>query len=63
MPWKPRGARGAGPPDAAVGEGLNNKAKLAARKTHGVRALKALEVDLYHTLGNLPEPAPAHRFS
>jgi len=30
-------AIGAGPPAAAEGEGLNNEAKLAARKTHGFR--------------------------
>ena len=56
-------AIGAGPPAAAAGEGLNNEAKLAARKAHGFRTFEALEVDLYHTLGDLPEPALAHRFS
>jgi transposase len=47
---------------AGVVEGLNNKAKLATRKTHGFRTYDALEVVLYHTLGNLPEPDCAHTF-
>lgn len=42
-------------------EGLNNKAKLATRRAYGFRTYEAMEVVLYHTLGNLPEPdcAPA----
>ena len=45
-----------------VVEGLNNKAKLATRKAYGFRTYEALEVVLYHTLGNLPEPKCAHAF-
>jgi transposase len=48
---------------AGVVEGLNNKAKLATRKAYGFRTYDALEVVLYHTLGNLPEPECAHAFS
>jgi len=44
-------------------EGMNTKAKLATRKAYGFRTYRALEVVLYHTLGNLPEPDHAHRFS
>jgi transposase len=47
---------------AGVVEGLNNKAKLATRKAYGFRTYDALEVVLYHTLGNLPEPNCAHEF-
>ena len=47
---------------AGVAEGLNNKAKLATRKAYGFRTYDALEVVLYHTLGNLPEPDCAHAF-
>ncbi len=37
-------------------EGLNNKAKLTMRKAYGFRTYKAIEIALYHTLGELPEP-------
>ena len=47
---------------AGVAEGWNNKAKLATRKAYGFRTYDALEVVLYHTLGNLPEPDCAHAF-
>lgn len=43
-------------------EGLNLKAKLAMRKAYGFRNVKTLQIALYHTLGNLPEPKTAHRF-
>jgi transposase len=48
---------------SGVVEGLNNKAKLVTRKAYGFRTFKALELSLYHGLGNLPEPVFAHRFS
>jgi transposase len=47
---------------AGAVEGLNNKAKLATRRAYGFRTYEALEVVLYHTLGNLPEPDFAHTF-
>jgi transposase len=47
---------------AGAVEGLNNKAKLATRRAYGFRTYEALEVVLYHTLGNLPEPKCAHAF-
>jgi transposase len=43
-------------------EGLNNKAKVTCRKAYGYRSFDVIEVSLYHTLGNLPEPKVAHRF-
>jgi transposase len=43
-------------------EGLNLKAKLAMRKAYGFRKVKTLQIALYHTLGNLPEPKTVHRF-
>ena len=48
---------------SGVVEGLNNKAKLATRKAYGFRTFECLEVTLYHTLGKLPQPSFAHRFS
>jgi transposase len=47
---------------AGVVEGLNNKAKLTTKKAYGFSSYKTLEVALYHTLGNLPEPEFTHRF-
>ena len=45
-----------------VVEGLNNKAKLTTRKAYGYAHFKTLEIALYHTLGDLPEPKFTHRF-
>ena len=54
--------RAKGQISAAAVEGFNNKAKLAMRKAYGFRTFKAIEVALYHTLGDLPEPQFTHRF-
>ena len=43
-------------------EGFNGKAKLTTRKAFGFRTYEALEVALYHTLGDLPEPELTHKF-
>jgi transposase len=43
-------------------EGLNNKAKLTIRKAYGFHTYKAIEIALYHTLGDLPEPNFTHEF-
>jgi transposase len=43
-------------------EGLNNKAKLTMRKAYGFRTAKAIEIALYHQLGDLPEPEFTHEF-
>jgi len=47
---------------SGVVEGLNNKAKLTIKKAYGYKSIRMLEVALYHTLGNLPEPKSTHRF-
>jgi transposase len=41
---------------SGVVEGLNNKAKVTLRKSYGFRTYRVLELALYHSLGNLPEP-------
>lgn len=47
---------------SGVIEGFNLKAKLTIRKAYGFKSLTCLEVALYHTLGDLPEPLCYHRF-
>ena len=47
---------------SGVIEGLNNKAKVAMRKSYGFRSFKITELVLYHTLGKLPEPELTHKF-
>jgi len=43
-------------------EGLNNKAKVALRKSYGFKSDEVYETVLYHELGKLPEHELAHRF-
>jgi len=43
-------------------EGLNAKAKLTTRKAYGFTSYQMIEIALFHTLGNLPEPEVAHKF-
>ena len=47
--------RAKGTVSAGSVEGLNNKAKLTTRKAYGFRTYEAIEIALYHTLGDLPE--------
>ena len=47
---------------AGIVVGLNNKAKLTMRKAYGFRTAKAIEIALYHQLGDLPEPEFTHEF-
>lgn len=47
---------------SGVVEGLNNKAKTTMKNAYGYRTFNALQVALYHTLGDLPEPKLTHRF-
>jgi transposase len=47
---------------SGVVEGLNNKAKVVTRKAYGYGTFYALQVSLYHTLGELPEPEFTHEF-
>ena len=41
---------------SGVVEGLNGKVKLVTRKSYGFKSWKAMEIALYHNLGNLPDP-------
>lgn len=45
-------------------EGMNNKLKVITRRAFGFRTYRAVEIALYHTLGDLPDPAHqlTHRF-
>ena len=54
--------RAEGAISAGIVEGLNTKAKLTMRKAYGFRTEKAIEIALYHQLGDLPEPEFTHRF-
>ena len=54
--------RAKGTVSAGSVEGLNNKAKLTMRKAYGFRTYAAIEIALYHTLGDLPEPKFTHEF-
>lgn len=54
--------RAEGTISAGIVEGLNNKAKLTMRKAYGFRTAKAIEIALYHQLGDLPEPEFTHEF-
>jgi len=47
---------------SGVVEGLNNKAKVTMRKSYGFRTFRVLELALYLSLGNLPEPETTHDF-
>jgi transposase len=48
--------------NSGIVEGLNYKIKLTIRKAYGYRELRVAEIAIYHALGQLPEPALAHRF-
>lgn len=54
--------RAKGAVSAGAVEGFNNKAKLTLRKSYGFRTYRAMEIALYHGLGDLPEPQSTHRF-
>lgn len=47
---------------SGVVEGLNNKIKTTTKKSYGFRTYAVLEVQLYHTLGDLPLPEITHKF-
>lgn len=48
--------------NSGVVEGLNRKINLTTRKAYGFKSLETLEIALFHTMGNLPEPKSTHRF-
>ena len=45
-----------------VVEGFNNKARVTTKRSYGFRTYGLLELALYHTLGDLPEPEGTHEF-
>lgn len=47
---------------SGIVEGLNCKLKLTFKKAFGFRTYQATEIQLYHTLGNLPEQEFTHKF-
>lgn len=47
---------------SAIVEGHNLKCGLVMRRAYGLRTYQALEVALYHNLGDLPMPTLTHRF-
>ncbi|QBG49289.1 ISL3 family transposase [Verrucomicrobia bacterium S94] len=47
---------------SGVVEGLNRKVNLVTRKAYGFRSYEVLEIALFHTMGDLPEPEATHRF-
>jgi len=48
--------------NSGIVEGLNAKVKLGFRRAYGFRTFDAVQVALYHQLGDLPEPKVTHRF-
>ena len=48
--------------NGGIVEGFNGRVKLRFRKECGFRTFRAMEVALYHELGDLPEPQLTHRF-
>jgi transposase len=48
--------------NAGIVEGLNANVKLRFRKAYGFRTFEAIEVALYHELGDLPLPPTTHKF-
>ena len=47
---------------SGIVEGFNAVAKLTMKKAFGFRTYRAIEVALYHRLGDLPDPPTIHRF-
>lgn len=47
---------------SGVVEGLNRKVNLVTRKSYGFRSYEVLKIALFHTTGDLPEPALKHMF-
>jgi transposase len=54
--------RARGTVSAGTVEGLNNKCKLTMRKAYGFRMYETINIALFHTLGDLPEPEFTHEF-
>jgi transposase len=54
--------RAKGQVDLGTVEGFNNKARVTTKRSYGFRSYDLLELALYHTLGDLPEPEVTHKF-
>jgi len=54
--------RAKGQVDLGTVEGFNNKARVTTKRAYGFRSYDLLELALYQTLGNLPEPEVTHKF-
>jgi transposase len=48
--------------NSGIVEGLNLRINLCMRKAYGYRSFDLLQISLYHTLGDLPEPKFTHKF-
>ena len=47
---------------SGIVEGLNLRINLCMRKAYGYRSFELLQISLFHTLGDLPEPKFTHKF-
>lgn len=47
---------------SGIVEGMNRKINLTTRKAFGFRTFECLEIALFHTMGDLPEPKSTHEF-
>jgi transposase len=54
--------RAKGQVDLGTVEGFNNKARVTTKRAYGFRSYDLLELALYQTLGDLPEPEVTHKF-
>jgi len=54
--------KGDGPASNGIVEGLNGMSKVTARKSYGFITYWAMEVTLYHGLGDLPLPDYVPKF-
>jgi len=54
--------RAKGTISSGIVEGFNGKLKLTTRKAYGYRSYKIIEIALFHTLANLPQPKFTHEF-
>jgi len=48
--------------NSGIVEGLNLRINLCMRKAYRYRSFELLQISIFHTLGNLPEPKFTHRF-
>ena len=48
--------------NSGIVAGLDLRVNLCIRKAYGYRSFELLQISLFHTLGDLPEPKFTHRF-